>query len=289
MPGENAEIVEKELSGEVQPTDEVITAEPEQEQESQPDPKEVEARAQGWVPIEEWKGPKEKWRPLDEFLDVGERIKRSHRELRDELKSQQAHNQELKNAIDTLIAGQEEIRRQERQKVIAELEKQKVEAITDGDVEKVKQLDRAIDQEKTEAAKPLPQQQKIPQEIASWKERNPWYDTNTHAQAFANAVDQECASKGIGVEESLKIVEAEVKKRFPELFPELQQTAQSTPARPASPVESGGRRSAGKSSKVTKLEDLNPVAQKIAKDFDAKGIMTIDEYIKQYNSQEIKK
>ena len=245
------------------------------------DPREVEARSQGWVPQEEWEGPPEKWRDLDSFLEVGERIKRSHKDLRNELKAQERTNKELKEAIDQLIQGQEAIRKAEREKTIKELKAARREAVADGDVVKVEQLDDAIEKEKTKDAE-TPKKPQMDPVVQDWMRENSWYGPqNPQAQAFANALDASNAQQGIDVRESLKIVEKEVRKRFPELF-----DAPATTTRRAPAVETAGR---SRPSKATSLKDLPEAVQQIAKDFDAKGIMPVKRYIELYNKEVGKK
>ena len=246
------------------------------------DPRETEAREQGWVPQEEWSGPPEKWRDLDSFLEVGERIKRSHKDLRNELKAQERNNKELKEAIDQLIQGQEAIRKAEREKTIKELKEARREAVADGDVVKVEQLDDAIEKEKTKVSE-TPKKPQMDPVVQDWMRENTWYGPqNPQAQAFANALDQSNAQQGIDVRESLKIVETEVKKRFPELFGP---TPAPTPRR-APAVETAGR---SRPSKATSLSDLPEAVQQIAKDFDSKGIMPVKRYIELYNKEVGKK
>jgi len=246
------------------------------------DPREVEAREQGWVPQEEWTGPADKWRDLDSFLEVGERIKRSHKDLRNELKAQERNNKELKEAINQLIQGQELIRKAERDKTIKELKLQRREAVADGDVVKVEQLDDAIEKEQTKV-KEAPKKPQIDPALQEWMQANTWYGPqNPQAQAFANALDQSNVQQGIDVQESLKIVEAEVKKRFPELFGHV---ATPTPRR-APAVETAGR---SRPSKAVTLSDLPEAVQQIAKDFDSKGIMPLKRYIELYNKEVGKK
>jgi hypothetical protein len=255
------------------------TQAPESVDDVQPDPRELDAREQGWVPKEEWKGPEDKWRSLDEFLEVGERIKRTHKDLRNELNGQKKANEELKDAVKQLIAGQEAIRRAEREKTIKELKEARREAVADGDVVKVEQLDDAIEKEKAQAA-PKPKQQGPDPAVKEWITKNSWYGPhNPQAMAFAEALDRSNAQAGVPVADSLSMVETEVKKRFPELF--MTQTQQ--PRRPA-PVETAGN--SRPKNKAKSLSDLPEVVQGIAKEFAASGVMSIADYIKAYNKEQ---
>jgi len=83
-------------------TQEQVTPEQSQQQQTFSDPYEDQAREQGWRPKEEYEGDPEKWRPAKEFVERGElfgkidHMGKELKETRKALKMLQEHHSKVK-------------------------------------------------------------------------------------------------------------------------------------------------------------------------------------------------
>jgi hypothetical protein len=207
---------------------------PEQESQTpETDPAEVEARAAGWVPREEFEANPanagKKWRSAELFVELTplfEKIDSLHKQnktLNQGLKAFAEHNKKI------------EVNAYNRAK--AELLAEKKKAAEEGDVARVEAIRDEID------ALPKPQVpvvQDLPEapnaEFLKWKTRNSWYSSNEDAKLFADTYGVKLAQSGLEPDAVLRQVTQKVQQVFPDLF--------VNPKRESAPnVESGGTRS----------------------------------------------
>ena len=109
---------------------------------------ESEARKQGWVPEDEWRGDNKP----DEFVDAKTFVERG-KEIDGKLKNQV---NSLKSEIDELKQANREFKkyhdrsiqkeRQERETLMKELEERREQAITEGDGQTFTQVDRQLNE-----------------------------------------------------------------------------------------------------------------------------------------------
>jgi hypothetical protein len=175
-------------------------------------PIELRAQEQGWVPKEEWTGEEADWRPAREFLDRGELFKKI-----------EAQSRELKRVhgdIEKFAKHYEKVRETEYKRALADLKKQKRDALAEGDVDAVMEIDERI--EEAREAKPAPVQVSPEPQInpifVSWVERNSWYESNKAMRAYADRIGNELGATGMSPNEILAEVEREVKKEFATKF-----------------------------------------------------------------------
>jgi hypothetical protein len=182
----------------------------------QPEISEVEqqARAQGWVPEEEYQG-NGKWRTAQEFVDRGE--------LFGKIESQ---NKELKSIRETLAQFKDhhnKVQENAYKKAIADLKAKKKEALVEGDADLVIEVDEQLAEvrqaQKTIEAQPQQSvEQTLHPEFVSWKNKNSWYEHNRPMRGWADMRGVELAEQGKSPAEVLRIVEQEVRKEFPSKF-----------------------------------------------------------------------
>jgi hypothetical protein len=111
-------------------------------------------------------------------------------------------------------------------------------------------------------------------EFIRWTERNSWYETNRTMKAFADAYGNELAADGKTPSDVLRLVEKEVKAKFPEKF--------SNPNREkANTVESP---SAGKTSGSSGFQ-LSAEERRAMATFVRAGALTEEQYIKEIKLQ----
>lgn len=169
------------------------------------------AKRMGWVEKEQWTREDSKWVDADLFL---ENTPDQIRQLRDRVKRQG-------QAAEVAMI---EVRRQAQ----AEAEQKIREAVASGN------QDAAV-----EAAKQAAQYNAPDVRLVEFYNRNPWMNTHPAAAALARTVGEELAKRQAPVDEQLDGAEAEVRKRYPELFPQAQ--ARQEVERVAPQVAQGGR------------------------------------------------
>lgn len=160
---------------------------------------------------------------------------------------------------------------------IKELESHREEAVSDGDSKAVAAIDTQIkdlneipdELPKVDVAEPT-------EEFVKWEEKNPWYNDDKEMRAFADTIGKEYAAKNLPLEKVFELVSKEVKRVFPEKFPE----PKKRPSAPA--VEGGGTKSSGKkSTSKYSYNDLSREQQDACDFFVKQGVMTQDQYIKE--------
>lgn len=234
---------------------------------NEPSATEVEARSAGWVPKEEYLGDENKWVDADEFVRRGplfEKINVQNRELK-----------EVKKALSQLATHHASVRETEYKRALDDLKIQKREAFTEGDPDKLVDIDEKILEVK-EAQKAFKDEQiaevtkevrEIHPEFSAWINRNPWYTSNGPMKAFADALGTDLANKGNTPSQVLQEVERQVKSEFKHKF--------TNPNRDKpSPVEGAGKGSGGKSSYTP-----SSMERQIAERFVRQGVFkTVDDY-----------
>jgi hypothetical protein len=205
-----------------------------QDVDNSPSKSEIEAKQFGWVPQEEYKGDPEKWKDADTFLQRGKEINGFLRKDLEKLESIQAkkdaaHERELAEIRSTM----EEFKEFHKltldatyKRAMADLRKEKAEAIEQGDGARVVELDDEINNIK-EAQKPVKKEEK-PNESPKqndksyyeWLDLNPWYITSDKlgkaAEKFGEIINAKTPElKGTPF---LEEVTRKVKEAFPEEF-----------------------------------------------------------------------
>lgn len=179
-------------------------------------PVQEEALSQGWVPKDEYEGDPDRW------VDAGEFVRRG--ELFRKIESQSKELKDVRKALSELAKHNSKIREVEYARAIEGLKAQKKEALSEGDADRVVDLDDKIDLVKDQQKQFHSQQvqEAIPQEVhpelKNWINDNGWYETNKAMRGWADARGTELAEEGKSPREVLKALEKEVKDRFKEKF-----------------------------------------------------------------------
>ena len=208
------------------------------------DDDEVEARAFGWKPVDEWQG-----NVPDSFIDDPREFMRRaesfgpFRKLRQKIDQQDEHLRKLESIAAKQVERAQKQAEEEYNRKLAHLDAQKRQAAQEGDLEKYDELTKAqgrIPKPEVETVSPPPENP-ITAEI---KERHKWIDDPYLRRQAAQLVD-------VGFEngdlppttppaEQVVYAEAKLKAYFPHMFP-----AEAKPK--PSPVEGGGVASTRKS------------------------------------------
>jgi len=169
------------------------------------------AREKGWRPKEEFDGDDDSW------VDAQEFVKRQP--LFDKIKTQSKKMKELEKTVESLAKHYQITMKQAKDKAIAELKAERVEAIELGEVAKVEEIDqRIIDVKKV--PDPVAPNSVMPVEVEAFvEEHKDWFNKNQEMTDFAVAYNESYLKKNPGnleksLEETLKVV----KRAFPEHF-----------------------------------------------------------------------
>ncbi|MCP3924480.1 MAG: hypothetical protein GY714_18055 [Desulfobacterales bacterium] len=251
---------------------------------------EEKARAQGWVPQEEYKGDSDNWKTAEQFIEVGEKISGVQKErndrLLDEVKklTQQVsgyQNQfsEFKDIHSKELAA---VREDSYNKALLKLKEKQVEAVENADVEEFEKTQAKIDNlkkpEKPETTKDPVVNNAPPKEFVEFADKNKWYSTDKDLTEYADFIGSREAKNHSDPASFYAAVESKVKAQFPDKFkvkeevPDVESSSSGTPTKQAS----------GKH----KFKDLPEDAKKACKKYVAAGLYKSEaEYMKEYHGE----
>lgn len=266
-----------------------------------PSDTEARARAMGWRPKDEFRGPEEKWRSAEEF------VKRGEDELpilRERLKdtTRRLSEIEAKSAADLAKVERMAIAAVQRQRAELDAQYQAAmrHAVANADTERYDQLSRdrvaavqKFDAQIAEANQPRRGSTNPPQvqaTVDSWVQQNAWFDRDPTLNTVACAAlsDFEKEAPGRSLEENLKLVSSYVRDKFPEKFGArpAQQRATASAAQPGA-VEGGNRYASSSGPRAKGAGDLPADVRKVGEKFVAQGLYkNLTEYAKDYFDQD---
>lgn len=232
------------------------------------------AMSMGWNPDKEAVG--DKWVSAEVFLAKGEFLDEVHK-LKRAIK-----NRDKK--LDALTAHLEMMRNKDFADREKDIKAKKREAMEMGDYDSVELLDEELDTVKAEKrqAQEETKNDGPPEAYIEWAEENTWYSSDPELTAFADKIAPGIFQTGNGKDlaDLYNEVSAEVKARFPEKFG-------GAKSRPVSAVETA-RNSTRSTTRQTKskhsLSDLPEEDRKIAMTLIKTGVMSEEDYLKDYYS-----
>lgn len=243
---------------------------------------ESQAREDGWVPKEEWKGDTSRWVDAKTFVERGQTflpiVQAKFRKSLDTIDV-------LKKEVDELKSGNKEFRefhekvlareQKEREKLITELEAQRQKAITDGDGEAFSRADKKLQEARSEP----PKKPGVSPETQAWLTENAWYTTDPVMKAVADGLSDLVAAENPGLKGKpfLDKLGEKVREQMPHKFQNARRETSTT--------EDHGRKSASK--KARTYDDLPADARKACDRF-TKTIpgFTKEAYLSQYDWSE---
>ena len=188
---------------------------------------EVEARADGWAPEDEWKGdadkkPKE-FVSAEEFVKRGEGIARNATRQKDKLADEVAQLQSDMEGMRATNAEygrmrDDQLKREKKrtEDAIAELEETRAKAVTDGDGETFTKTDREIKElESQQPAETNPEAERM---RAAFQSQNDWYGTDEVMTGYADGIFQKIIKEGYEGQAYWNELAARTKKAFPDKF-----------------------------------------------------------------------
>lgn len=229
-------------------------------------PEEVKARSFGWVPKEDWVDSgkdAEDWKPARQFNKDSELYGKINRQSQENVALKSKLN-DVEKALQTLSEHHVKVAQQERDKVLRELKKQKVEALREDDLEVVVEIDEKIAEIKQEVKEEArqPQSPNVNPVIDQWLKNpdNNWYhedfDLRDEADRYFEFLTK--TKKASSLEDALRMTEQRMKSKHPDKFGEAPVQVE-TPKRVNKVIEQDDSVSPRKSSPQKKytLRNLN--------------------------------
>lgn len=246
-------------------------------------PIEQEARGMGWRPLEEWKGPKEKWRSAAEFVDRTSFFKK--------IDAQNQVISELNKTLKVLADQHSKVAKNEREKVLRELNEQKKLAFQDQDFDKLSEIDDQIvaiksapePEIKVPNVAPPQNQAEANAQLEAFKARNEWYEQDQELTELAETlaggflVRQQQKGKPVVPAELFAYIEKHVEKHLAK--------DEEPKRKPRDPVMSSDNTKKSTSSKGRSkytVADLTPEQKEMGRRFvDLKAVDSMQEYVDQ--------
>lgn len=179
-----------------------------------PSPVEQQALAQGWVPEDEWTGDPAQWRPAKEYVDRGELYKKI-----DDVKRE---NRKLREAFDALGQHHAKVNKLAYERALADLKEKKKEALAEGDVNAVVEIDDQIAEHRAAVQQPAQVAQPTGPhpDYTAWIAKNTWYTADQDMKQFADTVASNYAIQNNERDPSAILAEVDrrVRKAFPQKF-----------------------------------------------------------------------
>lgn len=231
-------------------------------EESQVTEIEQKALEMGWKPQEEFDASSGKeWIPADEFV--------RRKPLFDKIDSMGRELKNMRQGMEAFRQHHEQVKQTEYQRAMADLKRQRQEAIEEKDAVKAFEVSdkmRELEQQNVS----IPQVQATSDLFTDWLADNLWYKKDPELQEFADALGIMYAKKMAPADVFQKVSE-EVRKKFPEKFRNPNKDRGSA-------VETATNKN-----RTTKSDDyqLSDDERKIMRKIVSTGIMTEADYIKE--------
>lgn len=268
----------------------VVEAEQQEEQAVQRD-FDKEAREMGWVPETEFKGPKEKWKPAQKFVEDGETIlpivRGQLKREREERERDKADFAKRLERIEKVNKTTFEAAQRAHDAEISRLKAAQRAAVASGDeaeydrleTEKGKLEKQAPKVEDTAGQTP---EQAFEAEKTQWVKENDWFTKDFDLQDWAIRYSDFHGRNNphLSFKENMAAVTEEAKRRFPEKF-----GGKKAAGNGHSAVDSGGDFSAVFEKKGLAAKLPAEARKQAEKDVAAKHYKTVDEWAKVYFGQ----
>jgi len=258
---------------------------------------ESEARAQGWVAKEEFRGSEDDWVDAETFVRRGKEImpilRKNNEKLLKELGEAKKAAEEAREAAKEFREFQKqqfERKTKELEAQLQELKQAKRDAITNGDGDRAIAIDDAMDElkeQRLEAKEELKaaeaKAKEVPQVTAdpalnAWMDKNDWFGTDSRMTGIANGlgVTLRQENPNLNGQAFLDRLDQELAEVFPDKFGKKRtpNPMEGTPNGTARPSVSSGKKT------YTNL----PAEAKAACDkFVKQGLMTKEQYVAEYD------
>lgn len=237
---------------------------------------ELKAMSMGWRPQDQWEGDSADWIDAKEFV--------GRKPLFDKIESTSRKMKDLEKTLHAFKQHYDRVEQTSYERAIRDLKQQKRAALQEEDATKALQIEdqiEALEENFTEYQQTRAQNLNVPQGpsevFVRWVQQNDWYAKDVELNKVADALGVAYVQRNPGYteQEVFDYVTKEVKRRYPDKF--------QNPARNrASAVDAGTARS-GSGPKANSLESqLSQEDKDIMNRFIRAGVMTKEQYLKDY-------
>ena len=258
---------------------------------------ESEARAQGWVAAEEFRGSESDWVDAETFVRRGKEIMPILRKNNEKLLKELGEARKIAEEARESAKEFREYQKQQFEKKTKDLEGQleqlkqaKRDAITQGDGDRAIAIDDAMDDLKEqrleakedlkaaeEKAKEVPQFTQDPI-LNNWMEKNDWFGKDSRMTGVANGlgVSLRQENPNLNGQAFLDKLDSELQEMFPEKFGKKRtpNPMEGSPNGTARPSVSSGKKT---------YNNLPPEAKAACDKFVKQGLMTKEAYVAEYD------
>lgn len=259
-----------------------------------------EARSQGWVEVEKYRGNKEDWIDADTFVKRGREIlpiiRKNNENLVRDLYKAKEELKEYRESMEEFKAFQKEAyarKVSDYEQRLSELKESRAQAITDGDGQKVNALDDAIDETKDDIreakeatkevvkAKVEDQQSTIDPAVQTWLDDNKWFGKDVKLTAVANGVGESLKMNypNLSGTAFLEKLDEELEELMPGKFGKSK-------SQQGSPVESGSGRGGRRPSDKHSYDNLPAEAKAACDRYVKQKLLTREDYVADYDWSE---
>lgn len=189
----------------------------------------AEAKEMGWVPKEEFRGPPERWKPAQQFVEDGENIlpivRAENKRLKGELEEVKKDYATRFERLDRAAQASLKLAKDQFDRELAALKATREAAVKAGDVTAFNAAEKQISDHVANAPKVEdfegPKTTDAPinddKTLDDWKKANPWYETDDALTEAAIGISQMLLRKNpnITMAENLRQTEAAMRERFP--------------------------------------------------------------------------
>ncbi len=238
---------------------------------------EAEAREQGWVDREAWKGDPNKHTNAQTFVERGEKIAGILKSRLDKQEAQIKSLQESNVKFGEYHKLTLEATKRKDAETIAALEGQLAQAITDGDGAAYTRAQREINDLKVEA--PVVDDAAAWNSLAqSWADENKWYVENQRLAIYADGLSDRIRGEGFTGQAYFSELTRRVQEDNPDDFKNPKKGK-------ANSVDSGGQLSVTDSKDRT-YDNLPADARAACDNFVKQGFMSRESYVEQFEFEE---
>lgn len=242
----------------------------------------TEASRFGWKPQEDWTGAPEAWVDADKFLARG---KDYNGYLKKQNEALQGQIDELRDTLTAFQDHHTKVAQKAYEKALSDLKTSRKQALREGNLELVAELEDHIEQAQAEVPATTKQQAPtntpdptVARVFRQWVSENPWFEQNESARILADGVGRKWQGKLVG-REFLDRVTDEVRAAMPTLF---ENSARRAPAAVDGGRENGA--SKGKHSYSDLPAEAKKECDRLTKRLmaDGKPVLTREQYLKEY-------
>ena len=241
------------------------------------------AKGMGWIPEEEFRGDKKRWRPADEYVQRADEMlpimKSQMTKYETKIGTLEAKLESQAKTSEKLLKMSERVGQESYERARKDITRQQVQAVADGDVESWQRFEDQKDELKP--PEPITPEEPVEEPLnpafKPWHDKNDWYLSDEDLTDFANMYSNKINPGGkMDAAELYAKVEQKVKSAFPHKF------ANPNRANP-SPVDSPSLSGTEQPTGGKTYADLPEDAKKQARVWVADGTFkTKEDYAKSY-------